>query len=191
VLDRDVTLVTEAPAPPTREADRTPIDDAAQEMIRQEAMALAAPTGTFFDYAVLHILTTATLNCLRELYPAGRFEARRFRPNIVIAPTGGGRTFVEIAWLGHLLTIATSIRLSLIDPCPRCIVTTLAQGDLPRDPGILRILAQHNAVASTTLAPGIVLPAVAGIYASVLQRGVIRHGDAVGLKMIAPPVSDG
>jgi hypothetical protein len=34
-------------------------------------MALAAPAGTFFDHAPLHILTTATLNRLQELYPAG------------------------------------------------------------------------------------------------------------------------
>ena len=39
------------------------------------------PEGTFFDCAVVHVLTTATLDRLRELYPQGRFEVRRFRPN--------------------------------------------------------------------------------------------------------------
>ena len=43
------------------------------------------PPGTFFDLAVVHVLTTATLDRLRELYPQGRFEVRRFRPNIVVA----------------------------------------------------------------------------------------------------------
>ena len=42
------------------------------------------PEGTFFDTAVVHVLTTATLDRLRELYPQGRFEARRFRPNVVV-----------------------------------------------------------------------------------------------------------
>src|SRR5437016_1683765 len=42
------------------------------------------PEGTFFDCAMVHLLTTATLDRLRELYPQGRFEARRFRPNIVV-----------------------------------------------------------------------------------------------------------
>jgi hypothetical protein len=32
------------------------------------------PEGTFFDCAVVHLLTTATLARLRELYPQGRFE---------------------------------------------------------------------------------------------------------------------
>src|SRR6266581_4906345 len=42
------------------------------------------PAGTFFDVAMVHLLTTATLDRLRELYPQGRFEVRRFRPNIVV-----------------------------------------------------------------------------------------------------------
>ena len=43
------------------------------------------PAGTFFDIAVVHLLTTATIDHLRALYPQGRFEARRFRPNIVVS----------------------------------------------------------------------------------------------------------
>src|SRR5205085_9746776 len=43
------------------------------------------PAGTFFDLAAVHVLTTSTLDHLRALYPEGRFEVRRFRPNIVVA----------------------------------------------------------------------------------------------------------
>jgi uncharacterized protein YcbX len=43
------------------------------------------PAGTFFDIAVVHLLTTSTIDRLRELYQPGRFEARRFRPNIVVS----------------------------------------------------------------------------------------------------------
>jgi uncharacterized protein YcbX len=49
------------------------------------------PEGTFFDAAVVHLLTTATLDRLRELYPPGRFEARRFRPNVVVETTDGAK----------------------------------------------------------------------------------------------------
>lgn len=181
-LGREVTLIRDAPAALTREADRTPADaPAGAESIRTEPMALAAPAGTFFDYAPLHALTTAALDRLRALYPAGRWETRRFRPNLVIAPAGDAPGFVENAWLGHALALGPEVRLQLIDPCPRCVVTTLAQSDLPRDPGILRTLTEHNAVASLTLAPGVVFPAVAGIYASVLQAGTIRRGDSIRL----------
>lgn len=178
-LGREVTLVAEAPAAPTREANRSPFEsDPDQETIMQEAIALAAPAGTFFDYAPLHLLTTATLDRLRTLYPAGRFEARRFRPNLVITPHPEAMGFVETGWIGRALHIGAEVQAQLIDPCPRCVVTTLAQGDLPRDPGILRTLGQHTAAASATLAPGVVFPAVVGVYASITQAGTVRRGDA-------------
>jgi uncharacterized protein len=150
-------------------------------VIFEEALAPAASDGTFFDYAVLHILTTATLDRLCELYPDGRFEARRFRPNVVIAPSGGQRDFPEHGWLGHELMIGEQARARAIDPSPRCVVTTPPQGDLPHDPGILRTLGRHTSAASATVAPGVVLPAVAGIYASVLRAGAIRRNAPVVL----------
>jgi len=124
------------------------------------------PQGTFFDCATVHLLTTATLDRLRDLYPAGRFEVRRFRPNIVVQTTSGVKDFVEDAWIGHTLTIGDAVRLAITGPCPRCVMTTLPQADLPSDPGILRTAARHNQVN-------------VGVYASVLQGGTMRRGDAI------------
>ncbi len=183
VFGRDVALIATAPNAPTREADRSPLDDVGAGMIREEPMALAAPAGTFFDYAPIHILTTATLAALKELYGQGDFDVRRFRPNIVVAPLDATPGFVENDWLGHPMQIGSNVRLHLIDPSPRCVVTTLAHGDLSHDPGILRTVAQHNAAASVTLAPGVVFPAVAGVYASALQSGTINCGDAIWLRL--------
>ena len=47
------------------------------------------PEGTFFDCAMVHLLTTATLDRLHQLYPQGRFEIPRFRPNVVVTPASG------------------------------------------------------------------------------------------------------
>jgi uncharacterized protein YcbX len=127
------------------------------------------PQGTFFDAASVHVLTTATLDRLRALYPQGRFEVRRFRPNVVIETANGGTAFVENAWIGRTLAIGDAVRLSITGPCPRCVTTTPAQGDLPRDARILRTAAQHN-------------QANVGIYASVLQGGKVRRGDSVSLE---------
>jgi uncharacterized protein len=124
------------------------------------------PEGTFFDCAMVHLLTTATLDRLHRLYPQGRFEVPRFRPNIVVAPASDEKDFVENAWVGHTLAIGDTVRLSITGPCIRCVMTTLAQGDLPRDPGILRTAAQHNKVS-------------VGVYATVQRGGAIRRGDAV------------
>lgn len=98
-----------------------------------------------------------------------------------MATLGGDADFVENGWLGRRLAVGEEVRLEAMDPTPRCVVTTLAQGGLPRDPGILRTVAHHGRAASVTLAPGVVLPAVAGLYAAVLREGTIRPGDLVAV----------
>jgi uncharacterized protein YcbX len=127
------------------------------------------PERTFFDAASVHLLTTATLDRLRMLYPEGRFEVRRFRPNIVVRTADGEKEFVENAWIGRTLALGDHVRLTITDRCPRCVMTTLPQGDLPPDTGILRTAARHN-------------NASVGVYASVIQAGVVRRGDDVRLE---------
>jgi uncharacterized protein YcbX len=126
------------------------------------------PAGTFFDIAVVHLLTTATINHLRALYPEGRSEARRFRPNVVVSTAPEDRGFAENDWIGRTVAIGGNVRLAITQPCPRCVMITLPQGDLPKDSGILRTAAQHNAVN-------------AGVYASVVSGGTIHRGDPVTL----------
>ncbi len=163
VLGRSVELVSAAPDEPSLEEYWPDIEGLAhREKVTDEAM----PANTFFDFAVLHILTTSTIDRLRELYPAGRFEVRRFRPNIVVETPSGEADFVENEWVGRILSIGEDVRVKVTEACPRCVMTTLPQGDLPRDPGILRTAAKHNDVH-------------VGVYASVLRQGRIRRGDAV------------
>ena len=127
------------------------------------------PAGTFFDSATVHVLTTATLDRLRILYPEGRFEVRRFRPNVVVELADDGSDFVENGWVGHTLALGDTVRMRITGPCPRCVMTTLPQADLPKDPGILRTAAQHNQVN-------------VGVYASVVQGGMVRRGDVIRLE---------
>jgi len=79
-----------------------------------------------------------------------------------------GQDFVENAWVGRNLAIGDEVLLSITSACPRCVMTTLAQGDLPRDLGILRTAAQYN-------------DAHVGIYASVLRGGKVRRDDVLRL----------
>jgi uncharacterized protein YcbX len=124
------------------------------------------PEGSFFDLAVVHLLTTATLDRLRGLYPEGRIEVRRFRPNIVVATRPEEQGFVENDWIGRTISIGDELRLGVTGPCPRCVMITLAQGDLPKDSGILRTAAQNN-------------HANVGVYADVVNGGTVRRGDRV------------
>ena len=139
---------------------------------RDTVIDFTLPEETFFDCATVHLLTTATLDHLRELYPRGRFEVRRFRPNIVLQLASGEKSFAENAWVGHTLAIGTAVRLNITRPCGRCVMTTLAQGDLPSDPGILRTAAQHNQVN-------------VGVYAEVARGGTIRRGDSIRIEQRA------
>ena len=134
---------------------------------RDTVTDFALPPGTFFDGATVHLLTTATLDRLRGAYPQGRFEVPRFRPNLVVESAGGEKGFVEEAWIGHMLAIG-EVRLRITAPCGRCVMTTLAQGDLPKDSGILRTAVQQN-------------HGHVGVYASVVQGGRIGRGDRVRL----------
>ena len=142
--------------------------------ISDETISVAADEGSFFDYASLHILTTASLTQLQQLYPSGRMEVRRFRPNLVIATPPEQTGFVENDWVGKTLII-DGVKLLVTDPCPRCVMPTLAQGDLVKDAKILRTISEN-----TILVPfaGKALPSI-GIYAKVIQPGVIRRGSTV------------
>lgn len=124
------------------------------------------PAGTFFDCATIHLITTATLKQLHNSYPQGRFEAPRFRPNIVVDVTDVESGFVEQTWIGQTLSIGEHVKLNITGPCARCVMTTLAQGDLPKDSGILRTAVRQN-------------QGHVGVYATVLQGGTINRGDRV------------
>lgn len=134
---------------------------------RDEVTDEPVPPGTFFDAAAVHLLTTATLDALRAAYPPGRFETRRFRPNLVIQATSQSG-YPENGWHGSALRIGEELELKIDGPCPRCVMTTLAQGDLPQDLGVLRTAAQRN-------------KAHVGVYASVVRAGSVRRGGTVGL----------
>jgi uncharacterized protein len=166
VLGREVRLMRADLENPGYEEYWPNIEGLAQrEKVTDEIM----PPRTFFDIAVIHILTTSTINYLRELYPEGRFEVRRFRPNIVIDSASGEKDFIENSWIGKKMAIGEDIVLRVTGPCTRCVMITLPQGDLPRDSGILRTVARLNQVN-------------VGVYASVLRSGTIHRGDLVRLE---------
>ena len=173
-LSRSVNFQASAPQSPSLEQFWPEYEGEANE-VSQEAVAGDAPVGTFFDYATLHLLTTSSIDQLRTLYPQGRFEVRRFRPNLVI-DTSGEEGFVENAWVGKTIRIGESVRLQITDPCPRCVMPTLAQGDLPKDNGIFSKGISQNRVHVPFA--GKALPSI-GVYARVLSTGTVRRGDVV------------
>jgi uncharacterized protein YcbX len=150
-----------------------PVENPDGDSLTTVPIGFGAP-GTFFDYTPLHILTTSTLRAMKAIYPDGQWEARRFRPNVVLeASTDDG--FVEDGWIGGDLK-AGPVSLKVIDTMVRCVMTTLPQGELPNDPGILKALAEHHRVLMPVV--GRELPAV-GVAVTVAAGGRISRGDTV------------
>jgi uncharacterized protein len=140
------------------------------------SLAMASAPGTFFDVSALHVLTSATLRHLGELEPGSKFAVERYRPNIVI--DGSIEPFAENGWTGANLRFGGALTASVLIPTMRCIMTTLAQRDLPRDNEVLRTLARHNRVEI----PGLGTWSCVGAYAAVSTPGSVRLGDEVALE---------
>lgn len=193
VLDRDVRLVSTAgDAPPVLEEvwpegeDEIAPDEFVQstlvgatdegEQISDIPLAFGgmfAPQGSFFDLATLHLLTTATLARLAELEPAASFDQRRYRPNFLLDVDGS--EFVENDWVGGTVALGGEVVAAVALPTMRCVMTTLAQEELPVDRATLRTIARHNRLEIT----GFGTWACAGVYATVAGTGTVTVGDVV------------
>jgi MOSC domain-containing protein len=77
---------------------------------RDTVTEFTLPRGTFFDGAILHLITIATLIKLHQVYSKGRFEPQRFRPNILIDTPEEATGFVEQSWIGKTITIGDAAR---------------------------------------------------------------------------------
>ncbi|WP_300015272.1 MOSC N-terminal beta barrel domain-containing protein [Pseudonocardia sp.] len=153
------------------DATETRREDSGEVISRFDISAFGAP-GTFFDLSALHVLTSSTLDRLRELAPDATFDARRYRPNVVLRDTDAG--FVENDWPGRTATVGTAtLRYSFATM--RCVMTTLAQGDLPGDADTLRAVAKHNRIEIPQIGG---VWACAGVYADVVAPGDVAVGDA-------------
>ena len=67
--------------------------------------------------------------------------------------------------------------IAFTDPSPRCVMTTVAQGELPRDLAVLKTLARHNRIETAGLGNFACL----GIYAEVVVPGRVAVGDPLAL----------
>jgi uncharacterized protein YcbX len=76
------------------------------------------------------------------------------------------------------LQIGDGARIHIAASTPRCIMPTLGQDDLERDPEILRTMARANRRPLGEFG----LFAAAGAYAEVVTPGTVRVGDEVAVE---------
>jgi uncharacterized protein YcbX len=144
------------------------------ELLQEVGLPPSVALGAFFDLTHVTVLTTSTLRHAAELSPGTRFDERRFRMNVILDTDAAG--FLENGWLDRELRLGEEARLRIGIPTPRCVMTTLPQEELPKEPAVLKTLGRHNRleVAGTSYP-------CAGVYATVESPGRVRAGDPVWL----------
>jgi MOSC domain-containing protein len=130
-----------------------------------ELFELSSPAGTYFDAFPLHLLTSTSLHLLAAKNPSARFDVRRFRPNLLVAHGGDGSAVPENDWCGREIRVG-EVRVAVGVRCPRCVMTTLPQGDLAQDGSVLRTIVRE-------------MGQDVGVYATAASSGTIRVGDPV------------
>jgi hypothetical protein len=120
-------------------------------------------TGAHLDDAPVHLATTASLRWLEAQVHGTAVDARRLRPNVVVACEEVG--IVEAAWTGRRLRIGSATLVVTVETV-RCAMVAAEQQELARAPGLLRALEQGNDLCL-------------GVYATVAVAGRITVGDAV------------
>jgi uncharacterized protein YcbX len=134
----------------------------------RQILEFTSPFGTFFDAFPLLFLTTASLSALASRNPAADFDSRRFRPNVLVETEKGIEGLAEAEWSGRTVRIgATRIKLEM--PCVRCVIPTLDQPNLRKDPSVLRTIVRD---AAQNL----------GAYATIAAGGAIALDDKVALE---------
>lgn len=123
-----------------------------------------SPPGTFYDLSVIHVLSEQSLASLAD-GDDEPYDARRFRPNVLVCSGDAEERFPEANWVGQDLRIG-KLTLSVTNPTVRCVVPTRAQPGLATDRGLTRRLAQTT-------------DRYLGVYADVSTAGVVRVGDEV------------
>jgi uncharacterized protein YcbX len=140
----------------------------------ERGLPSAVAEDSFFDLFPLSVLTTSSLERMGELEPESSFDVRRFRMNVIVDTPASG--FVENDWVGRSLAIGDGVQLGVALPDPRCCMPSLEQEDLPRDPKVLKALAQHNRIDVA----GSLYPCL-GVYAVAEAVGTVSRDDRVSL----------
>ena len=110
-------------------------------------------------------MSQQSLNTIDQREGESQFDARRFRPNLLVDIPKTKHPSPEQAWVGKTLSIG-SVMLKIDTTCPRCAMTTHGFDDLPQD---TQIMSKLVASSEGNL----------GIYASVAQAGKVTAGDSV------------
>lgn len=140
-----------------------------------EYFQIPTPPGTFLDLAAVHLVSRSTLDQCAQLRPDLNFDARRFRPNLIVDALG--EPFHEDAWIGKRVGIGSSLVLEISQPTVRCAMPLRAQPKL----GLQAELGSQPELFAAMTEMHTAFPNHLGVYANVMEPGVACIGDAIEL----------
>lgn len=113
--------------------------------LERDDVALAREDGvSHFDQLPVSVLTTATLDWVREVLPGTAVDERRFRPNVLLRTPAGTPPFVEDTWFGREGRVRGGVRLAFVRASERCAMSGVAQPGLPHAPEILKAVVREH-----------------------------------------------
>jgi uncharacterized protein len=124
-----------------------------------------------FDEATISVISLATIAGIgREAEIGDDLDRRRFRMNLVVE-TDNRELFLEDEWIGHTLAFGDSNAppaVKVIMPDERCVMINLNPDTAANDARVMKTVVRLNQYN-------------AGVYATVVQTGMIQVGDLVRL----------
>lgn len=139
--------------------------------------------GDAVDVHPVTLISTATLDHLRGVTPdAACMDYRRFR---MLVEVGGCGVHEEDTWAGHHVRIGGAT-VRVVGPVPRCVVTNESPETGDVDFNTLKAIVRYRGeLAADLTTPVAHLPdngaVILGVYATVVQPGVVAVGDTVEL----------
>ncbi len=132
----------------------------------QDALSLLRSDKAMTDAAPVSIISLQTVRSIGEEIGL-TIDRRRFRANIYL-DLQDSTGFAEDAFVGKSLAIGSKVIVRLLKRDGRCMITTLDPETAEKTPAVLKTIAQKHG-------------GKAGIYAAVLEEGIVRRGDLVEL----------
>jgi uncharacterized protein YcbX len=126
----------------------------------------AGHTGA--DDAPVSLMSEASLRALAPALGGSAPDARRFRMTIAVE---GPAPWEEHGWAGREVTAGEAL-LRVVDPIPRCVVTTRDPERGTTDAPVLKALAELRGKDDVTF----------GVWCEVLRPGVVRLGDELAAR---------
>jgi uncharacterized protein len=117
------------------------------------------------DDCPVTLMSEASLHALAAEFTGTVPDPRRFRMTITVT---GADSWAEHGWSGRQVTIA-DVTLGVLEPVPRCVVTTRNPQSGATDARILHALARLRGKDDITF----------GVWCDIIQPGHIQVGDPV------------